>query len=99
MKSSITVGMDMGDKNHSVCVLDAEGAVQERRSVTNTAKAIQKYFSKLPTCRIALEAGTHSGWISRILEGMGHEVLVGNPRKLRVIWDSATSCFIIDCGE
>jgi transposase len=68
--------------------VDAEGEVQERTSVTNTAKAIQKYFSKLPSCRIALEAGTHSGWISRILEGMGHEVLVGNPRKLRVIWDS-----------
>lgn len=88
MEKRITVGMDMGDKNHSVCVLDAEGEVLERTSVTNTAKAIQKYFSKLPPCRIALEAGTHSGWISRILEGMGHEVLVGNPRKLRVIWDS-----------
>ena len=88
MEKRITVGMDMGDKNHSVCVLDAESEVQERTSVTNTARAIQKYFSKLPSCRIALEAGTHSGWISRILEGMGHEVLVGNPRKLRVIWDS-----------
>jgi transposase len=88
MEKRITVGMDMGDKNHSVCVLDAEGEVQQRMSVTNTARAVQKLFSKLPRCRIALEAGTHSGWISRILEGMGHEVLVGNPRKLRVIWDS-----------
>jgi len=88
MASSITVGMDMGDKNHSVCVLDSECEVQQRTSVTNTARAIQKYFAKLPPCRIALEAGTHSGWVSRILEGMGHEVLVGNPRKLRAIWDS-----------
>ncbi len=88
MEKRITVGMDMGDKNHVVCVLDADGEIQERLSVTNTAKAIEKYFGKLPACRIALEAGTHSGWISRILEGMGHEVLVGNPRKLRVIWDS-----------
>jgi transposase len=88
MDKRITVGMDMGDKNHSVCVLDAEGEVQTRTSVTNTVKAIEKYFGKLAPCRIALEAGTHSGWISRILEGMGHEVLVGNPRKLRVIWDS-----------
>ena len=39
-------------------------------------------------CRVALEAGTHSGWVSRLLEGLGHEVLVGNPRKLRAIWDS-----------
>lgn len=88
MDKRITIGMDMGDKKHSVCVLDADGEIQERGSVTNTAKAIEKYFSKWPSCRVALEAGTHSGWISRILEGMGHEVLVGNPRKLRVIWDS-----------
>ncbi len=88
MEKRITVGMDMGDKKHNVCVLDAEGDIQERGSVTNTAKSIEKYFSKLPSCRVALEAGTHSGWISRILEEMGHEVLVGNPRKLRVIWDS-----------
>lgn len=88
MEEGITVGMDMGDKNHSVCVLDAEGAVATRATVTNTAKAVQEYFRALPPCRIALEAGTHSGWISRILEGMGHEVLVGNPRKLRMIWKS-----------
>ncbi len=88
MEKHITVGIDMGDKKHNICVLDAEGEVQGRTSVTNTARAIRRYFSKLPPCRIALEAGTHSGWISRILEGMGHDVLVGNPRKLRVIWDS-----------
>lgn len=88
MEERITVGMDMGDKNHSVCVLDAEGGVRERSTVTNTAKAIRACFGKLQPCRVALEAGTHSGWVSRILEEMGHEVLVGNPRKLRVIWDS-----------
>lgn len=87
MYKNITVGVDMGDKRHSVCILDGDGAVRKRASVPNTAQAVQKFFGGLPACRIALEAGTHSGWVSRILEGMGHEVLVGNPRKLRVIWD------------
>ena len=88
MSEGITIGMDMGDKNHSVCVLNTVGEVRERTTVTNTAQAIHKYFGKLEPCRVALEAGTHSGWVSRILEKLGHEVLVGNPRKLRVIWDS-----------
>lgn len=88
MENGITVGIDMGDKNHSVCILDAQGEVLKRTTVTNTAIAIRKYFGKLEPCRVALEAGTHSGWVSRILEELGHEVLVGNPRKLRVIWDS-----------
>ena len=88
MENGITVGMDMGDKTHSVCVLDADGEVQERTTVTNTGEAIRQYFGKLEVCRVAIEAGTHSGWVSRLLEEVGHEVLVGNPRKLRVIWDS-----------
>jgi len=88
MENGITVGMDMGDKKHNICILDAEGEVQSRETVTNTATAIRKYFGKLESCRVAMEAGTHSAWVSRILDELGHEVLVGNPRKLRVIWDS-----------
>jgi len=88
MGKGITVGMDMGDKKHNVCVLNAEGEVLKRTTVTNTAKAIREYFEEVEPCRVVMEAGTHSGWVSRILEELGHEVLVGNPRKLRVIWDS-----------
>jgi transposase len=36
--------------------------------------------------RIAIEAGTHSPWVSRVLEECGHEVLVANPRKLRLLY-------------
>ncbi len=88
METRITVGLDMGDKNHSICVLDPEGTVMERAVVANTAAAVRQRFGGLAPCLVALEAGTHSGWVSRVLEELGHEVLVGNPRKLRVIWDS-----------
>ena len=36
--------------------------------------------------RIAIETGTHSPWASRVLEECGHEVLVANARKLRLIY-------------
>ena len=88
MIEGITVGMDMGDKKHRVCVLDGEGAVKTRGSIVNTAQGIRKYFKEMEGCRVVLEAGTHSRWVSRILEELGHEVLVGNPRKLRAIWKS-----------
>jgi transposase len=88
MEQGITVGMDMGDKNHRVVALDASGEVVDRRWVSNTAPALRNHFKTLGACRVAVEAGTHSGWVSRLLEEMGHEVLVGNPRRLRVIWDS-----------
>ena len=88
MKNTNTVGLDMGDKIHSICMLDAKGKVAERSEVANTAVAIRKRFERMKPCLVAMEAGTHSGWVSRILEELGHEVLVGNPRKLRAIWDS-----------
>lgn len=88
MDKDVTVGMDMGDKKHNTCILDAKGNIALRSAVTNTAAAIRRYFSKMDPCLVALEAGTHSGWVSRILEELGHEVLVGNPRKLRMIWDA-----------
>jgi len=36
--------------------------------------------------RIAIEAGTHSPWVSRVLQELGHEVLVANSRKTRLIY-------------
>jgi len=36
--------------------------------------------------RVAIETGTHSPWVSRLLEECGHEVLVANARKLRLIY-------------
>jgi transposase len=36
--------------------------------------------------RIAIETGTHSPWVSRLLEECGHEVLVANARKTRLIY-------------
>jgi len=42
-------------------------------------------FSKVifrPRRRIALETGTHSPWISRLLSELGHEVIVAHARKV-----------------
>jgi transposase len=40
--------------------------------------------------RIALEAGTHSGWVSRLLKSDGHQVIVANPRKVPVLTASTS---------
>lgn len=42
----------------------------------------------MPRCRITLEIGTHSPWISRLLSELGHEVIVANARKVRLIGES-----------
>ncbi len=85
---NITIGMDLGDKNHVVCVLNTEGVVICETTVKNDRKSINTLFSKYKNVTVAIEASTHSPWLSRYLASLGCEVLVGNPRKLRVIWDS-----------
>ncbi len=87
--TSVTVGMDLGDKNHVVCVLDHEGNVVDHFTVGNTRKQLQKVFPQYQGALVAIETGTHSPWISRDLEAMGCRVLVGNARKLRAIWSSS----------
>lgn len=90
--NSVTIGMDLGDKNNVVCVLNNSGIAISEQSVGNDAQSIQAYFTKYKGATVALEAGTHSPWISRLLTSLGCNVLVGNPRKLRAIWDSDNKC-------
>lgn len=82
------IGMDVGDKTHVMVVFEADGREVEVARVTNTADQVKKFFARHPGAVVAMEAGTHSPWLSRLLERMNHEVYVGNPRKLRAIWDA-----------
>lgn len=93
---SITVGMDLGDRRHQVCVLDKKGNIIKTCQVSNTKGAIEKFFSRYAGATVAIEAGTHSPWISRELEDCGCKVLIGNPRKLRVIWSSTQKSDVRD---
>ena len=85
---SITIGIDLGDKNNTVCVLDSQGKIHHKEEIDNNQKSLLTFIKDYTKATIAIEAGTHSPWISRLLIGMGHNVLVGNPRKLRSIWQS-----------
>jgi len=85
----LTVGLDIGDRNSFYCVLNEEAEVQERKTCRTTEKELRAALGKFPAgTRVALEASTHSGWISRLLEEMGLDVLVGQPRKMPQIYKS-----------
>jgi transposase len=84
----LTIGLDLGDRNSCYCVLDEAGRIQLEQRVRTTARALQEVFGAMPRSRIALEIGTHSPWISRLLSDLGHEVIVANARKVRLIGES-----------
>jgi transposase len=83
-----TIGLDLGDKYCYFCAIDKAGNMVSEGKVITTPDALQKYFSNLTSSRIAMETGTHSGWISRLATSSGHEVIVANPRELRKIHQS-----------
>ena len=69
-KIEMTIGIDLGDVWSHYCTLNEDGEVVGRGRFRTTPKAIAKWFVDLPSARIAMEAGTHSIWISEQLQAI-----------------------------
>lgn len=85
----ITIGMDLGDKMSRYCALDQQGELLGEGSVATTKKALVEKFGRLGRCRIAIEVGAHSPWVSRLLTALGHQAIVANARQVRLISESS----------
>jgi transposase len=82
-----TAGVDLGDKYSYLCLIDQHsGEVIEEGRLRTSPETFKRRFASERPMRIAIEAGTHSPWASRVLEECGHEVLVANARKTRLIY-------------
>ena len=90
--SGFTLGLDLGDRQHHVCVIDVAGNIVREASLPNTRPALAQLLVDFPQATVALEAGTHSPWISRYLTDFGATVLVANPRKLHAISRNERKC-------
>jgi len=87
-KPEMTLGLDMGDRYSHYCLLNADNDVVEEGRMQSTEAALRRHFEGEPRMRIALECGTHSPWVSRLLQALGHQVIVANARKIPAITGS-----------
>jgi hypothetical protein len=87
-EQKLTIGLDLGDRSSWYCVLDEAGEVLLEQRLGTTAKAMKEAFGEMPRSRIALETGMHSPWVSRVLNELGHEVIVAHARNVRLIGES-----------
>ena len=62
---STTVGIDLSHRFTSICVLDENGEVVEEGKIRTTPDAFERRFSAMEPCRVVLEVGTHSPWVSK----------------------------------
>lgn len=82
------IGIDLGDRYSEICVLDESGEIESQTRVRTTSEALRRYFSVLAPARVAIETGTHSCWVSRLLADCGHDLTVANAREVRKIHQS-----------
>jgi transposase len=66
----------------------AGGVVVAEGRFSTAVEAVEMQFKSIPATTIAIEAGMHSPWMSRLLTKLGHHVIVANPRKLRLIYEN-----------
>jgi hypothetical protein len=78
----MTIGIDLGDVWSHYYTLNQGGDMVGRGRFRTTPKAIEKWFTDLPPSRVAMEAGTHSIWISEQLQELG----------MKSSWQMCVSC-------
>src|SRR5437773_1977817 len=98
-KQRLTIGLDLGDRHSRYCILDAAGEVVSEGKVPTTKTGLSSLFEKMPSSRVALEVGTHSPWVNRHLGSMGHEVIVANPHKVKLITQAVRKNDRIDARQ
>ena len=87
------VGLDLGDRFSRACVLDrATGVVLREERVVTTPAGIGQFLRSLEGCRVVIEVGTHSPWVSREIEAAGHEAVVAKAGRLPLIFRDHRKC-------
>jgi len=87
-EQKLTIGLDLGDHWSCYCVLDEAGKIILEQKVAMTPEAMKQTFSKIPQSLIALETGTHSPWVSRLLTELGYKVIVAHAQRVQLITKS-----------
>ena len=68
--------------------MDTLGDVFSEGQIPTSEAGMSSLLAKMPPSRVALEAGTHSQYLSRHIASLGHEVIVANPHKVKLITQS-----------
>jgi transposase len=80
-EGQLTIGLDLGDRSSAYCVLNEVGEIVLEHRHATTPEAMKQAFGSMPRCRIAMETGTHSPWVSRLLTALGPKVIVGHAQR------------------
>lgn len=96
-QSLTCIGIDLGDQHsHYVILEPSTGEILEEGRIASTPHGFQRRFGAMEAARIAIEVGSQSPWVSRLLAEAGHEVIVANAYKLRLIYENDSKDDLVD---
>ena len=82
------LGIDVHQKYSEICGVGENGEVTVRRRITTTESGLRRFFKDRPRSRVILESGPMTPWVYRLIRELGHEAVVVNPRRVRLIAES-----------
>jgi transposase len=88
MSSGLTIGIDLGDRKSSICTIDSGGEILNEQSILTGPVSFSDYFRRLAPSVVVIEVGMHSRWANRVLRECGHDVIVANPCRVKLIFGS-----------
>lgn len=81
-----TLGLDVGDRTSHYFLLDElTGEIVDEGKARTRRKDLEQLFRRFDRVRVVLETGTHSAWISALVEKCGHESVVAQSSRVRLI--------------
>jgi transposase len=81
------MGLDVGDRRTHFCQLDeTTGEIVREGVIKTTRAALQGLLGDLPRMRVVLETGSQSPWMSAEIEECGHEAVVAQASRVRLIY-------------
>lgn len=83
-RTATVTGLDVSEKHIQICEIDVDDVVSEGRIATSDKK-LREYFEGRAARRIVIEMSSHTRWITELLRSFGHEVLVVDPRRMKLV--------------
>ena len=83
------IGVDLHKKSITVCVVDPSRKILARKTINcKETNEIVAFFRKFQPFKVVVEATASYPWFVELVEPMADRVVLGNPKKLRVIAES-----------
>jgi transposase len=83
-----TIGIDLGSKKSSFCILGFDGEVEREGSVPMSRASVERFLAEQPASRVVVETCGVSRWTAGIARDLGHEVVIANSRRLALVTQS-----------